>query len=135
MSMEGVILLGHGSRHPGLGRPFAGLQGWLQADLGHEFRVEDAYLSLCAPTLDLALERLYNEGLRRITVLPLFLIAGHHVSEELPVLIQAAAERWPDLELRLSPILGAFGDISPLLRTRLGQAKAAPACAPAIGAA
>jgi sirohydrochlorin cobaltochelatase len=135
MKTEGVILLGHGSRHPGLGRPFAGLQLWLQADLGHEFRVEDAYLSLCAPSLESILERLYGEGLRRVTVLPLFLVAGHHVSEELPLLIQAAAERWPDLELRLAPILGAFGDIAPLLRLRLGQAQPAPACVPAAGPA
>jgi sirohydrochlorin cobaltochelatase len=133
MSTEGVILLGHGSRHPGLGRPFAGMQLWLQADLGPGHQVEDAYLSLCAPTLDLALERLYDAGLRRVTVLPLFLVAGHHASEELPVLMRAAALRWPDLDLRLAPILGAFGDMVPLLRVRLDQA--APACVPIAGPA
>ncbi len=129
MEGQGVILLGHGSRHPGLGRPFAGLQLWLQAELGPAFRVEDAYLSLCAPSLEKALEALVAEGITQVAVLPLFLVAGHHVSEELPGLMQAAAERWPALALSLAPHLGAFGDIAPLLRLRLSQAQ--PACAPA----
>jgi sirohydrochlorin cobaltochelatase len=133
MSTEGVILLGHGSRHPGLGRPFVGLQSWLQADLGPQFRVEDAYLSLCAPTLEAVLERLYADGLRRVSVLPLFFVQGHHVSEELPLLMSSAAERWPAMDLRLSPILGAFSDIVPLLRSRLEQS--APAYTPAVGLA
>ena len=135
MKYEAVILLGHGSRHPGLGRPFAGLQLWLQADLGQGFRVEDAYLSLCAPTLEHTLEQLYAKGIRKATVLPLFLVAGHHVSEELPLLMQAAAERWPDFELGLAPILGALGDIVPLLRARLSQAQVSVACVPAVGIA
>jgi sirohydrochlorin cobaltochelatase len=131
MKAKGVILLGHGSRHPGLGRPFAGLQVWLQAELGADHRVEDAYLSLCPPTLERALELLYAEGLREVSVLPLFLVAGHHVSEELPLLLDAASRRWPDLGLSLAPHLGAFGDIAPLLQKRLAQALPRPACAPA----
>jgi sirohydrochlorin ferrochelatase len=131
MEQQGVILLGHGSRHPGLVRPFAGLQLWLQADLGGGFRVEDAYLSLCAPTLEKAIETLVQEGISQVAVLPLFLVAGHHVSEELPGLMQAASERWPTLRLSLAPHLGAFGDIAPLLRIRLSQAL--PACVPALG--
>ena len=135
MSVQGVILLGHGSRHPGLGRPFAGLQQWLQSDLGAPFRVEDAYLSLCPPTLDQALETLYREGLRQVSVLPLFLVAGHHVSEDLPQLLDSASRRYPDLQLSLAPHLGALGDIVPLLRLRLGQSVLRPACAPAPSAA
>lgn len=135
MNPQGVLLLGHGSRHPGIGRPFASMQLWLQAELGTGFRVEDAYLSLCLPTLEQSLERLHSEGLRKVSVLPLFLVAGHHVSEELPLLIQAATERWPDLDLRLAPHLGALGDIAPLLRERLSQARPVVACAAASGAA
>jgi sirohydrochlorin cobaltochelatase len=135
MSLQGVILLGHGSRHPGLGRPFAGLQQWLQAELGPGHRVEDAYLSLCAPTLEQAFETLHREGLRQVSVLPLFLVAGHHVSEELPLLLDAASRRFPDLQLSLSPHLGALGDIAPLLSKRLSQAVLRPACAAASSAA
>lgn len=131
MEQQGVILLGHGSRHPGLGRPFAGLQAWLQADLGPDYRVEDAYLSLCAPTLEKALETLVQAGVTRAAVLPLFLVAGHHVSEELPALMASAGGRWPALRLELAPHLGALGDIVPLLRVRLSQAQ--PACVPALG--
>jgi sirohydrochlorin ferrochelatase len=135
MNLQGVVLLGHGSRHPGLGRPFAGLQLWLQAALGPGHRVEDAYLSLCAPSLEQALAKLYAEGLRQAAVLPIFLVAGHHVSEELPLLLDAASRRWPDLRLSLAPHLGAFDDITPLLQERLSQARPRPACAPASSAA
>lgn len=133
MSAQGVIILGHGSRHPGIGRPFASLQIWLQAELGPACRVEDAYLSLCAPTLERAIETLQAEGIAQVAILPLFLVAGHHVSEELPGLIDAAAERWPHLELSLAPHLGAFGDIAPLLRQRLSQAQRRVTCVPALG--
>jgi sirohydrochlorin cobaltochelatase len=125
---EGIILLGHGSRHPGLDRPFAGIKQWMQAELGPAALVEDAYLSLCPPTLDQAAEALLAKGLRRVTVLPLFLVAGHHVSVELPVLLAGLAERHPELELALAPHLGAQADISGLLLARLGQARP---CAPA----
>jgi sirohydrochlorin cobaltochelatase len=132
VSREAVILLGHGSRQAGLGRPFASLQAWMQAELGPAYVVEDAYLSLSAPGLEESLAQLHARGLRRVSILPLFLVAGQHVSQDLPMLLRACAQRWPGLELRQAPVLGAFSDLIPVLRARLEQA--GPACVPETAA-
>lgn len=116
-----VVLLGHGSRRTREVRPLEGLCRMLQASEGRP--VADAYLSLCPPTLEQTVEGLAARGHRAVDIIPMFVVAGHHVLEDLPRLLEALAQAHPGLALRVTPNLGADSAILPLLSGRLRQAE------------
>ncbi|SDL96270.1 sirohydrochlorin cobaltochelatase [Oryzisolibacter propanilivorax] len=100
-----IILLAHGSRDPLWRRPVEAVQARLQA-AQPDAVVRCAYLELCPPTLHDVVQELATQGIRRIAVVPLFLGAGRHVREDLPLTVEALARAHPALQLRLAPHVG-----------------------------
>jgi sirohydrochlorin cobaltochelatase len=88
--------------------------------------VEASFLELAEPRLGDCLSRLHHEGCREITVLPLLVARGHHLSMELPGLLRDAQARHPGLRISLSPHLGADAAIVDLILARAAQAQALP---------
>ena len=61
--------------------------------------VEPAFLELGQPDLAGAVDLLYGQGVRKITVLPYFLTLGTHLERDLPRLIDAICIKYKDLEI------------------------------------
>jgi sirohydrochlorin ferrochelatase len=78
-----------------------------------------AHLELAAPSVAEALARCAAEGEREVDVLPLFLIPGRHSTHDLPEQIALAAERHPELALRLLEPLGSRPEIADLILASL----------------
>jgi sirohydrochlorin cobaltochelatase len=120
--MKGLVLLAHGSRDPVWGQTLSQVRDWVQA-ARPDCRVEAAYLELAEPRLADCLAQLHHAGCGEITVLPLLVARGHHLSVELPGLLNDAQLRHPGLLLSLSPHLGADAAIVDLVLTRAAQAQ------------
>ncbi len=58
-------------------------------------------------------------GVQRLRVVPLFLLAGVHVMDDIPAEIEQARQGLPDLTLELCPHLGSHPGSSELLRHQL----------------
>ena len=67
-----------------------------------------AFLELTTPDLATAVDDLVTQGVRRVTVVPMFLGVGRHAREDLPVLMAELRARHPDVEYR-APALGGRG--------------------------
>lgn len=107
---KAIILFGHGSRSPDYVRPFQRLQAAMAArEAGAA--VELGFLELTRPTLDEAMECLYERGARRIVVVPVFIGAGRHVLKDLPQLAANAMERHPGLAIELAPPVGEAAEV------------------------
>ena len=83
----GVVLFSHGSRDPLWRAPIEAVQSRLQADQPG-LPVRCAYLELTQPDLGTAVRQLVQEGVRQITIVPMFLGTGRHAREDLPVLVE-----------------------------------------------
>jgi len=68
--------------------------------------VEAAFLELAAPTIEQAGSRCVQQGARRVLMLPYFLSAGIHVSQDLADLRHLLAEQYPQVEFLLGSPLG-----------------------------
>ena len=102
---QALILFAHGSRDAAWAAPFERLRERVAAALpGSEVGI--AYLELMRPTLDEALNALEARGMQRVSVVPVFLGQGGHVSEDLPRLLAAAGARHPGLEFAVQPPIG-----------------------------
>lgn len=101
---DALILFSHGSVLCGAGQNLAELAARMEAR-GDAPIVEVGYLNYTEPRFAEAVERCAARGARRITIMPYFLIAGKFVTDDLPVAIAAAAERYPALEFRIADAL------------------------------
>ena len=74
----------------------------------HDFdKVESAFLELDEPSIPQGLMNAIKDGATEIVVLPYFLSAGRHVSEDIPAQIESVQEKNPQITIKLAPYLGA----------------------------
>lgn len=103
--MDAVILLAHGARSERWAQPFEAIRDLLVARQPG-LPVSLAFLELMQPDFGAACDRLAAAGAARIVVCPLFLGVGGHVARDIPLLIEAARERWPAVTIHATPTLG-----------------------------
>jgi sirohydrochlorin ferrochelatase len=105
MVEKAVLLVGHGSRRSEANDALV----FLAELVGRKrpgARIAYCFLQFAKPDLKEALAALDADGVREVTVVPVFLYEGIHIREDIPeVLSEVAAER-PHLRMVLSPVLG-----------------------------
>jgi sirohydrochlorin cobaltochelatase len=105
MSTTALILFAHGSRDAAWYAPFEALCARLKARMP-QVDVRLAYLEFGQPELPQAIADAAQHGLRTVRVVPVFLAAGKHLREDLPLLIDAARKQHPQLSITLAPPIG-----------------------------
>ena len=99
------ILFAHGARDPAWARPFEAVAAELRRlSPGREVRL--AFLEFMQPDLPAAADAVVAAGAAEVAVVPLFLGAGGHVRKDLPAMLGAVADRYPQVRWRLAPAIG-----------------------------
>lgn len=73
------------------------------------------------PDIPTAIENLVSNGAKSIIAVPYFLHAGTHVADDLPTLLEAAQQKYGDVEFLLGDYLGREQLVTGVLRARLGE--------------
>ncbi len=109
-----LVLFAHGSRDLLWHRP---IQAVAQAILARSpsTRVACAYLELSQPDLVQVAAELAAQGVRHITVVPMFLGIGKHAREDLPVLVAQLQADYPGMVFRLTPAIGEHDRVIDML--------------------
>jgi len=102
-SDSAVILFAHGAREPEWALPFERLRDRLRAS---GMRLELAYLSTMSPSLEQAATALAREGVKAVTIVPLFLAQGGHLKEDLPKMVDDIGSLHPKVEFTVTQALG-----------------------------
>jgi sirohydrochlorin cobaltochelatase len=100
----GTILFAHGSRDPQWREPFEDILKKMQ--IISTTPTSLAFLECMTPTLEKAIDDMVGAGVKQITVVPVFLAVGSHVRKDLPILLEAARLKHPDLRLQASAAIG-----------------------------
>jgi sirohydrochlorin cobaltochelatase len=100
-----LILFAHGARATSWARPFERLRD-LVASTHQSGPVRLAYLELMQPDLPTVVDQLAAAGVTRIDLFPIFLAVGSHLRNDLPLLVDAARSRHPDLHIQVHLALG-----------------------------
>ena len=118
-----LILFAHGSRDPKWAEPFQAIQALIRAQ-APGVPVELAFLELMQPGIQECLSALAMQGVKRVSVVPIFLAAGRHLREDLPALIASSQSQFPDLEINVSAPIGDIPEFQvAIAKLALAQAK------------
>lgn len=114
--MDALLLVAHGSRKPGSNDEIRALAARLTQTPGHCFDwVDCAFLEITEPSISEGVLGCVRKGAKHITVLPYFLAAGRHVSEDIPAELEKARRDHPQVRITATPYLGAAQEIPDLL--------------------
>lgn len=104
-SRVGLVLFAHGARDPRWAEPFDRLRRKVQsARPGSAVRL--AYLELMTPDLESAVAELVDAGCKSVRIVPVFLGQGGHVRNDIPALVQRAADRHAGIPIDLVEAVG-----------------------------
>lgn len=81
---------------------------------------DNAAVSMCflrgqQPDLPTALENLVIEGYGEVRLIPLFLLPGAHVNEDIPGMIEAFCKKHPEITVKTLPCLVEIDDFIRML--------------------
>ena len=107
----GLILFAHGARDPRWAAPFEAVAALVRVQRP-DVPVRLAFLELMQPGLLEAGAELAALGCRQLQVLPLFLGTGGHVRKDLPLLIAALSQAYPELSVTLQPAVGEIPGVT-----------------------
>lgn len=113
-----LLLIDHGSRVPAAHFQFQQVAQDLAERLrsqGKETIVHIAHMEIASPSFAEAVALCVHQGAYDILLIPCFLARGHHLSSDIPALIQGAKESHPDLTIRLAPPLYELSSFVDLL--------------------
>lgn len=103
---EALILFGHGARDAEWVLPLRAIQDRVRAAYPDAV-VEMAFLEFMSPNLAERVRELAAKGVRRITVLPMFIAQGGHLKRELPGLVEVLQGQYPEVDIVLTPAIGS----------------------------
>lgn len=105
--MKALLLIAHGSRKASSNQEVAELASKLAQHNNPFEHIAHGFLELTTPKVPDAIAQLVATGATEVTILPYFLAAGMHVTEDLPELLAQAKARYPDVRFTLLEHLGA----------------------------
>lgn len=113
-SKNAIVLFGHGSRDALWHLPIQTVAERIRISSPSTL-VTCAYLELTEPSLAAASAVLVESGVRRITILPMFLGVGRHAREDLPALITELKQNHPNVVFEVQPAVGENPEVLDLL--------------------
>ena len=121
MCSTALVLAAHGSRYAAANAEVLALARAVARRTKQELSgVVVGFLELAQPDIMTALAQAAAMPVRYVWVFPYFLAGGTHVSEELPQLVQRAAQRYaPEQHVRLLPYLGQAAGLAELIASAL----------------
>lgn len=114
--MKSLLIIAHGSRRSASNDEVRELTTRIADIAKQEFKhVQCAFLELAEPSIPDGITQCVEKGASEIIVLPYFLSAGRHVSEDIPADVNLSREKYPDVCITIAPYLGSMTQIARLM--------------------
>lgn len=113
---KSLLLVAHGSRRAASNDEIRELTERVRrkAD-GRYHELACAFLELAEPSIPCGIEALIANGAEQVIVLPYFLAAGRHITEDIPAQVRVKQHEHPLVEIVIAPYLGTADEIPALL--------------------
>lgn len=114
--MKAILLVAHGSRKQSSNEEVKQLSLKMNQLVSNEFDfIKHAFLELAEPLIPHGIDQCVELGATDIIIVPYFLSAGRHVTEDVPEEVQKGIKNNPDVNIVISDYLGANSEIANLL--------------------
>ena len=124
--MKAILLIDHGSRRSEANEMMDCMANLVQAVAGPEVVVRYAHMELCEPSIAAGVRNCVDAGATELIVFPYMLSPGKHSTGDIPRMVAAAAEEFPNLDVRVTNAFGVHEKLAELILERAGLPIANP---------
>jgi sirohydrochlorin cobaltochelatase len=117
---EITLLIGHGSRDANGNQEFMDFVNEIRR-FAPEQHFEACFLELATPTIPDGIDACVQQGADRIVVVPVILLAASHVKLEIPEFLDAARQKYPNVQIVYGRNIGLHEKIIDLLIARFHE--------------
>lgn len=118
---SGVILIAHGSRRSEATAEMLNLAHQVQE--ANPFVIyEVAFMQFGSPDIKSAVSSLISQGVNRIVAVPLFLITGNHVTQNIPGELSSLKTAYPAVEFILARHFAGHPALAQIIQDRISEA-------------
>jgi sirohydrochlorin ferrochelatase len=113
---KALIVVSHGSRREASNEEVRQLAQQLSTHQENSFEdVSAAFLELAEPSVPDGIMAAIERGAEEVTVLPFFLSAGRHVTQDIPAEVDKARRQKPDAVIRIAPYIGRAPEMTEIV--------------------
>lgn len=124
--MKAILLIDHGSRRSEANEMMDCMANLVQAVAGPDVVVRYAHMELCEPSISAGVRNCVEAGATELIVFPYMLSPGKHSTGDIPRMVAAAAEDFPNLDVRVTNAFGVHEKLAELILERAGLPIANP---------
>lgn len=118
MGARGILLVDHGSRSAAANGSLEAIAALVRDRLEDAASVAFAHMELAPPSIPEGIALLVSSGAAEIVVVPYFLGAGRHSTEDIPKMVAEAMQAYPGVAHRVAAPLGVDGLLADLVIKR-----------------
>lgn len=118
--MKGILVLAHGSRKNNTIDTMNEILTMIK-EKNKDVYIENAYMELATPLLPDSLEKMVNNGIDDIVIIPYFLFEGLHIQSDIPEEIEQFCAQYPNVKVKLGNTLGADPRLADILCERIAS--------------
>lgn len=118
--MKAILLIDHGSRRGEANEMMDCMANLVQAVAGPQVIVRFAHMEIVAPSIATGVRNCVEAGATELIVFPYMLSPGKHSTGDIPRLVAAAADEYPDLEVQITNAFGVHEKLAELILERAG---------------
>lgn len=113
--MQALLVVAHGSRRAASNQEIFDLIDILLTKPTYYININAAFLELATPSISEGIDRCVENGATEVIVLPYFLSAGRHVSEDIENALAPKRLEYPQLIITIKPHIGAANGMAEML--------------------
>lgn len=113
--MQALLVIAHGSRRVASNQEILDLVDILATKTTDYITIQAAFLELATPSISEGVDLCVKKGATEVIVLPYFLLAGRHVSEDIENALTQKREEYPQLIITIKPHIGAANGMAEML--------------------
>lgn len=117
--MEGIIILAHGSKKKDTEEIAESLARKVKVNFQEPIKV--AFLQLSDSTIEKAVSELYEIGVRKFKIVPMFIFDGIHITEDIPAELDRVKTIYTDITINLGRCIGDDDKLAAIVTERINE--------------
>lgn len=108
---KSLLIIAHGSPRKQANDEIIKLAKKIRARKPRPYVIQHAFLDCASPNISQGIDLLAQKGLKKITVLPFFLVSGKHTQIDIPKILKEKRKQYKEITIHLKKPLGQFSEM------------------------
>jgi sirohydrochlorin ferrochelatase len=118
--MKAILLVDHGSVRAEANEMLETVADLVQSMVGPDVLVRYAHMELAEPLIPAGVDSCVEAGATELIVFPYMLSPGKHSTRDIPRMVEEAARRYPNVQVRVTDAFGVHTKLAEVILERAG---------------